>query len=155
MKKLVVMMGALAMTVAAVAAQCEATTLLGAQCKRDAQEGSTLCWQHAKLAGANKIATCQAKTASGELCSRKVEAGAKFCWQHAKDAKTAAAEAGKAAKAKMKAQAKDKADAVKKPVEDAKTAVTAGQCEGTTQAGERCKRKAVAGTKFCAQHAAK
>lgn len=41
MKKLMVMMVvALGMAVAAVAAQCEATTLMGTQCKRQAQENA-------------------------------------------------------------------------------------------------------------------
>lgn len=174
MKKLVMMMVALGMAVAAVAAQCEATTLMGTQCKRQAQEGNALCWQHAKMAGVNKIATCQAKTADGTQCSRKVEGGAKFCWQHAKakaekvaaDATEAVEKPAKKARAKAKKAADEATEAAEKPAkaarakakkvaeaaDDAKAAV-AGRCQAKTADGEQCKRKAVPGKKFCFQHA--
>lgn len=170
MKKLVTMMVAFGMAVAAVAAQCEATTLKGTQCKRQAQEGGKLCWQHAKMSGVKTLGTCQAKTVSGESCTRKVENGATFCWQHAKNVQSAATEAAekpvKATKAKAKKAADETVEVAEKPakatkakakktaeaVDDAKEAV-AGRCQAKTASGEPCKRKAVPGKKFCFQHA--
>lgn len=148
MKKLVTMMVAFGMAVAAVAAQCEATTLKGTQCKRQAQEGGKLCWQHAKMSGVKTLGTCQAKTVSGESCTRKVENGATFCWQHAKNVQSAATEAAEKPVKATKAKAKKTAEAV----DDAKEAV-AGRCQAKTASGEPCKRKAVPGKKFCFQHA--
>ena len=146
MKKIVVMMFVSVMAFVAMAAQCAATTLMGTQCKRSAQEGGKYCWQHAAM---QNLGSCQGKTADGQPCTRKVEGGAKYCWQHAKSAaQTPVKEAHSAAKA---AKAKT-AEKVEKPANEAKEAFAA-QCAAKTADGKQCQHKAQSGSKFCWQHA--
>lgn len=175
MKKMLVMVAVAALAAvsgfsadeADTRATCSAKTLAGTQCKRRAMPGSKFCWQHARMKGvetAEGLAAlndgqCQGTTKSGERCKRKAVEGSKFCPVHAKTAVGEdAKKTVKAGKEKVKAD-KEKAkvgkEKAKKTVEEAEAAVAPGQCEGTTKAGERCKRKAVPGSKFCAQHAAK
>ena len=146
MKKLVVMMFVFAMAFVAMAAQCAATTLMGTQCKRSAQEGGKFCWQHAAM---QNLGTCQGKTADGQPCTRKVEGGAKYCWQHAKSAAQAPV---KEAKATTKAAKSKAAQTVEKPVNEAKETVVT-QCAAKTADGKQCQHKAQPGSKFCWQHA--
>jgi len=62
--------------------QCQATTKAWSQCKRAAQPGQKLCWQHS--AAQSPTGRCQATTKKGTQCSRPAKAGSKFCWQHSK-----------------------------------------------------------------------
>ncbi len=165
------------------AAQCAATTKKGTQCKRQASPGSEFCWQHggttkAERAGngeseapkrARKAAKaeseapaandapaavegqCQATTRRGTQCKRKAVEGGKYCAQHAARLGGGEAEAP-AAKPKRARRAKAEAEA---PAANDAPAVAEGQCQATTKSGAPCKRKAQAGGKYCAQHAAK
>ena len=94
---------------------------------------------------------CQATTRRGTPCKRKAQAGGKYCAQHA--AKMGGGEADAlAAKPKRTRKAKSEAEA---PAANDAPAVAEGQCHATTKSGAPCKRKAQAGGKYCAQHAAK
>ena len=99
MKKMMIMVAACLMAVAAFAAQCAAKTEDGAQCRRQAEENSKYCWQHLK--GASQ---CQALTKDGDKCKRKAQPGKKYCWQHANYKPAAKAEAKKPAAKKCEAK---------------------------------------------------
>lgn len=88
--------------------RCKAITKAGAQCKRNARQGSKYCWQHeeqsvthatttnststvAKTASTTKgeaanVSTertqCTAMTKSGKRCTRKAQPNSSKCWQH-------------------------------------------------------------------------
>ncbi len=85
MKKLMMIIAAVAVAFGAIAAQCTAKTQDGARCKREAVEGTKYCWQHS---GTN-VVRCAATTSDGTQCKRKAEPGRKYCWQHSKSAKKA------------------------------------------------------------------
>ena len=140
MKKVLIMAAAVALSAGSlIAAQCAALTQEGAQCKRNAAEGSKFCWQHARMKGVEQAdhsvtadARCQAKTLEGEQCKRKAVDGSKFCAQHAKGAAAGAVKAkAKSVKAKAKKDADEAVEAAadeatvkpvkaKKPVKAAK-----------------------------------
>lgn len=61
--------------------QCTATTKAGAQCKRNAVDGTKLCTIHTPVQPSER---CQAKTKSGEQCKRRHNQNGKFCTQHQK-----------------------------------------------------------------------
>ncbi|MBO7542904.1 hypothetical protein J6T93_03210 [bacterium] len=148
--------------------QCKATTQKGTQCSRRAQEGSIYCWQHAEKAGEQKKVTqaattrqntetaqqvktpsqvgdgqCAATTQSGERCSRKAKEGSRYCWQHAEKA----GEQTKEAKTSTPQKKTETAQQAKTPSQ-----VGDGQCTAITKSGERCSRKAKAGSDRCWQH---
>ncbi len=183
MKKVLMMAAVCLMAAMTFAAQCAATTKKGTQCKRQASPGSEFCWQHggttkAERAGngeseapkrARKSAKaeseaptandapaavegqCQATTKRGTQCKRKAVEGGKYCAQHAARLGGGEAEAP-AAKPKRARRAKAEAEA---PAANDAPAAAEGQCQATTKSGAPCKRKAQAGGKYCAQHAAK
>lgn len=92
--------------------RCQAITKKGTQCKRNAQAGSSYCWQHQSLESNRSVPSnksggkktelndtdlkskskssevrsiqCQATTKKGKQCSRRAKAGSNYCWQHAR-----------------------------------------------------------------------
>lgn len=118
---------------------CMAQTQDGDRCKRKAAAGSNYCTQHQGGAAKKVYTQCQATTQDGDQCKRKPVEGGKFCAQHEK---SGAKPAAKAEKKEAKAEKKE-----------AKKEAPVTQCQAKTQAGDQCKRKPVAGGKFCAQHA--
>lgn len=162
---------ALALVAAPVASyaqtRCKAITQEGTQCKRNAEANGKYCWQHAKMVAEGKkvdgsgkatapttkakttttkttstasaSTQCAAKTAAGERCKRKAQEGSKYCAQHAKST-------GKATTTKATA-------AEKKETKTTANKAATTQCAAKTASGERCKRKAQEGSKYCAQHA--
>lgn len=92
MKKLMTILAACAVAFTTFAVQCAAKTEDGNPCKREAEQNSKYCWQHAKSVG-----RCQALTQDGDQCKRKAQPGKKYCWQHANYKPAAKAEAKKSA----------------------------------------------------------
>lgn len=87
----------------AMAAQCQAITKKGTQCKRQADISGNYCWQHKTNANnsENDSATgknvapksaptksvsvqCKAVTKKGTRCKRKAESSSNYCWQHSR-----------------------------------------------------------------------
>ena len=166
MKKILLMGMAALMSVAAVAAQCAATTKKGSQCKRQASPGSQYCWQHGGTTKAERDAgqtapspdrrvsnrgqgeqsagatvaggRGQATTKAGTQCKRKADPGSQYCWQHggAKNAQGATRQV----------------DVQSETHSEPPTAGSDGQCTATTKDGTRCKRKAKQGSNRCWQH---
>ena len=183
MKKALMLAAVCLMAAMTFAAQCAATTKKGTQCKRQASPGSEYCWQHGGTTKAQRAANgeseapkrsrkaaqaepeapaandapaavegqCQATTKRGTQCRRKAVEGGKYCAQHAARMSGGEAEAP-AAKPKRARSAKVESEA---PAANDAPAVAEGQCQATTKSGAPCKRKAQAGGKYCAQHAAK
>ena len=114
------------------AAQCAATTKKGTQCKRQASPDSEFCWQHGGTTKAEREANGEGE--APRRTSRRVEREESVDEAPAKRARPARSE-GSAAN-------------------DAPASVE-GQCQATTKHGTQCRRKAVEGGRFCAQHAAK
>ena len=94
---------------------------------------------------------CAATTKAGTQCRRKAVEGGKYCVQHAGKMGGGESEAP-AARPKRARSAKAESEA---PAANDAPAVAEGQCQATTKSGAPCKRKAQAGGKYCAQHAAK
>ena len=183
MKKVLMMAAVCLMAAMTFAAQCAATTKKGTQCKRQASPGSEFCWQHGGTTKAQRAANgeseapkrsrkaaqvepeapaandapaavegqCQATTKRGTQCRRKAVEGGKYCAQHAGKMGGGESEAP-AARPKRTRSAKAESEA---PAANDAPAVAEGQCQATTKSGAPCKRKAQAGGKYCAQHAAK
>ena len=183
MRKVLMMAAVCLMAAMTVAAQCAATTRKGTQCKRPASPGSEYCWQHGGTTKAQRAANgeseaprrsrraaqaepeapaandapaavegqCQATTKRGTQCRRKAVEGGKYCVQHAGKMGGGESEAP-AARPKRARSAKAESEA---PAASDAPAVAEGQCQATTKSGAPCKRKAQAGGKYCAQHAAK
>ena len=160
MKKIIIAIEIVLMTSMVFAAQCLATTKKGTQCKRQAAQGSQYCWQHGgKTKGQQSTAMgsttaapvdasaalggqCKAVTKSGTPCSRKAKPGSVFCWQHADSAVT-----GGGAVVPMTQGKRAHPDSDVRP-----EMVGSGMCQGKTQSGAPCSRKARPGSKFCWQH---
>ena len=120
------------MAAMAFAAQCAATTKKGTQCKRQASPGSEFCWQHGGTTKAERGANGENETP--KRATRRAEREV-----HADEAP-----AKKARPARSENVAANDAPAAAE-----------GQCQATTKKGTQCRRKAVDGGKYCAQHAAK
>lgn len=128
MKKILMMAAVCLMAAATFAAQCAATTKKGTQCKRQASPGSEFCWQHGGTTKADREA--QGGGAAEAPTARPV----------------------KRAKPKKAEAAVEETPAA---VPSADAASAEGRCAAMTKAGTPCKRKAVAGSRFCFQHGAK
>lgn len=141
-----------------VAAQCQATTKKGTQCKRQASPESSYCWQHGGTTKAQRAAgmtsadveksRCKATTKAGTQCKRSAQAGSEYCWQHA-------GQSGNATKSSSAPVAeKASAESAEKKTEEAQSSAMAerSQCTATTKSGKRCSRKAQPGSDKCWQH---
>ena len=98
-------------------------------------------------------AQCAATTKKGTQCKRPASPGSEYCWQHGGTTKAQRAANGESEapkRSRKAAQAEPEAPAAN----DAPAAVE-GQCQATTKRGTQCRRKAVEGGKYCAQHAGK
>ena len=148
MKKMMLMAAVCLMAAMTFAAQCVATTKKGTQCKREASPGSEFCWQHG--------GTTKAERATGETESSPHRKARR---SESDDAESAPAPRRKASRSapeeteavptpRRKTNRNESAEATSEPAAD-------GQCQATTKSGAPCKRKAQAGGKYCAQHAAK
>ena len=148
MKKMMLMAAVCLMAAMTFAAQCVATTKKGTQCKREASPGSEFCWQHG--------GTTKAERATGETESSPPRKARR---SESDDAESAPAPRRKASRSapeeteavptpRRKTNRNESAEATSEPAAD-------GQCQATTRSGTPCKRKAQAGGKYCAQHAAK
>ena len=148
MKKMMLMAAVCLMAAMTFAAQCVATTKKGTQCKREASPGSEFCWQHG--------GTTKAERATGETESSPHRKARR---SESDDAESAPAPRRKASRSapeeteavptpRRKANRNEQVDATSEPVADS-------QCQATTKSGAPCRRKAQAGGKYCAQHAAK
>ena len=148
MKKMMLMTAVCLMAAMTFAAQCVATTKKGTQCKREASPGSEFCWQHG--------GTTKAERATGETESSPHRKARR---SESDDAESAPAPRRKASRSapeeteavptpRRKTNRNEPAEATSEPAAD-------GQCQATTKSGAPCKRKAQAGGKYCAQHAAK
>ena len=135
MKKVLVMAAACLMAAMTFAAQCAATTKKGTQCKRQASPGSEFCWQHGGTTKAER-----AENGESEASKRKAR-------------RTESSEDGNGGHAGRVTLPKG-GESVAPAANDA-PAVAEGQCQATTKRGTQCRRKAVEGGKYCAQHAGK
>ena len=105
------------------------------------------------MAAMTFAAQCAATTKKGTQCKRQASPGSEFCWQHGGTTKAERAANGESeAPRRSRKAAKDESEA---PAASDAPAVAEGQCQATTKSGAPCKRKAQAGGKYCAQHAAK
>ena len=138
MKKALMMVAVCLMAAMAFAAQCAATTKKGMQCKREASPGSEFCWQHGGTTKAEREANGERETP--KRTSRRVE----------REESGEQPDDAPAAKPVRRRPQREEA-----PTANDAPASVEGQCQATTKAGTPCKRKAVAGGKYCAQHAAK
>ena len=144
MKKVLMTAAVCLMAAMTFAAQCAATTKKGTQCKRQASPGSEYCWQHG---GTTKAERGEGRsTPSPERKARPVESG-----ETADEAPAARPVRRRRGEANGQ-DARSPSDAP--AVNDAPAAVE-GQCQATTKRGTQCRRKAVEGGKYCAQHAGK
>ena len=135
MKKVLMMAAVCLMAAMTFAAQCAATTKKGTQCKRQASPGSEFCWQHGGTTKAERAANGES-----EAPKRKAR-------------RTESSEDGNGGHAGRVTLPKG-GESVAPAANDA-PAVAEGQCQATTKSGAPCKRKAQAGGKYCAQHAAR
>jgi len=150
----------------AYSAQCQAITKKGTQCKRQAADGSSFCWQHVGVPSSiavekaqdddasktevsvstktseNKSIRCQAITKKGTQCKRQAEAGSVFCWQHG----------GKSSEIVIDRKSVNDLPKSKTPAVLEPSGKTSTQCQAITKKGTRCKRKAKPGSRFCWQH---
>ena len=138
MKKVLMMVAVCLMAAMAFAAQCAATTKKGTQCKREASPGSEFCWQHGGTTKAEREANGDRETP--KRTSRRVER--EESGEQPDDAPAAK-------------PVRRRPQRVEAPTANDAPASVEGQCQATTKAGTPCKRKAVAGGKYCAQHAAR
>ena len=92
---------------------------------------------------------CQATTKNGAPCGRKASPGSNFCWQHG-GAKAEKPDDGETAAPRRRPRRSDVEAPAPAPGPSAE-----GQCQATTKQGTPCRRKAQAGGRYCAQHAAK
>ena len=126
------------------AAQCAATTKKGTQCKRQASPGSEYCWQHG---GTTKAERGEGRsTPSPERKARSVESG---------ETADEAPAARPVRRRRGEANGQDARSPSDAPAANDAPAPVEGQCQATTKRGTQCRRKAVEGGKYCAQHAAK
>ena len=105
------------------------------------------------MAAMTFAAQCAATTRKGTQCKRPASPGSEYCWQHGGTTKAQRAANGESEapkRSRRAAQAEPEAPAAN----DAPAAVE-GQCQATTKRGTQCRRKAVEGGKYCAQHAGK
>jgi hypothetical protein len=105
------------------------------------------------MAAMTFAAQCAATTKKGTQCKRQASPGSEVCWQHGGTTKAQRAANGESEapkRSRKAAQAEPEAPAAN----DAPAAVE-GQCQATTKRGTQCRRKAVEGGKYCAQHAAR
>ena len=105
------------------------------------------------MAAMTFAAQCAATTRKGTQCKRSASPGSEYCWQHGGTTKAQRAANGESEapkRSRRAAQAEPEAPAAN----DAPAAVE-GQCQATTKRGTQCRRKAVEGGKYCAQHAGK
>ena len=108
------------------------------------------------MAAMTFAAQCAATTKKGTQCKRQASPGSEFCWQHGGTTKAERAENGESeAPKRARKAAKAETEAPTEPAANDAPAVAEGQCQATTRRGTPCKRKAQAGGKYCAQHAAK
>ena len=135
MKKVLMMAAVCLMAAMTFAAQCAATTKKGTQCKRPASPGSEYCWQHGGTTKAQRAANGES-----EAPKRKAR-------------RTESSEEGNGGHAGRVTLPKG-GESVAPAANDAPAAVE-GQCQATTKRGTQCRRKAVEGSKYCAQHAGK
>ena len=138
MKKALMMAAVCLMAAMTFAAQCAATTKKGTQCKRQASPGSEFCWQHGGTTKAERAANGESE--APKRTPRRAE-------RNESGEQTNDAPAAKPVRRRPQREEAPAANDAPKPVE--------GQCAATTKAGTQCRRKAVEGGKYCAQHAAK
>ena len=121
------------------AAQCAATTKKGTQCKRQASPGSEFCWQHGGTTKAERAENGESEAPKrAPRHAERNESG-----EQPTDAP--------AAKPVRRRPQRDEAPAAS----ETPAAPVEGQCQATTRRGTQCRRKAVEGGKYCAQHAAR
>ena len=101
------------------------------------------------MAAAAFAAQCAATTKKGTQCKRQASPGSEFCWQHGGTTKGERGEGRSASRAEPVTPRP-----APQPTVETETA-SESQCAATTKSGAQCKRKAVQGGKYCAQHAAK
>ena len=138
MKKIVMMAAVCLMAAMTFAAQCAATTKKGTQCKRQASPGSEFCWQHGGTTKAERAANGESE--APKRTPRRAE-------RNESGEQTNDAPAAKPVRRRPQREEAPAANDAPAPVE--------GQCQATTKRGTQCKRKAVEGGKYCAQHAAR
>ena len=108
------------------------------------------------MAAMTFAAQCAATTKKGTQCKRQASPGSEFCWQHGGTTKAERAGNGESeAPKRARKSAKAETEAPPEPAANDAPAAVEGQCQATTRRGTPCKRKAQAGGKYCAQHAAK
>ena len=99
------------------------------------------------MAAMTFAAQCAAITKKGTQCKRNASPGSEYCWQHGGTTKAERA-AGQTSPSPNRKVRRAESD-------EAESAPSAnGQCQATTKKGTQCKRRARAGEKYCAQHAA-
>ncbi len=99
------------------------------------------------MAAMTFAAQCAAITKKGTQCKRQASPGSEYCWQHGGTTKAQRAAAGEAAPTSTRRANRGVQSGAVAPVAN-------GQCQAMTKKGTQCKRKAQAGGKYCAQHAA-
>jgi len=138
MKKVLMMAAVCLMAAMTFAAQCAATTKKGTQCKRQASPGSEFCWQHGGTTKAERAANGESE--APKRTPRRAE-------RNESGEQPDDAPAAKPVRRRPQREEAPAANDAPAPVE--------GQCQATTKRGTQCRRKAVEGGKYCAQHAAK
>ena len=141
MKKILsILLMLMCISLGASAARCKATTQKGVQCKNKAKyEGYCKIHYdqiHATQTTIHGKKRCQAATKKGSQCKNNALNGSDFCHVH-KDEHVIY-------------------DGTNKPVENPNKPEVAGssdeQCQGITKQGNRCKLKALEGSKYCHIH---
>lgn len=173
MKKIMMMAAVCLMAAMTFAAQCAAITKKGTQCKRQASPGSEFCWQHG---GTTKAERGEGRNApSPDRKVRREEADedepAPMPRRKVRRPESGEEDAAPAPRRRVRRSESDEPEEpapVAKPnrrrgpkagtgsdVPPSHEAAERGMCQAMTKAGTPCKRKAQAGGRFCAQHAAK
>ena len=106
------------------------------------------------MAAMTFAAQCAATTKKGTQCKRQASPGSEFCWQHGGTTKAERAGNGES-EAPKRARKAAKAESEAPAANNDAPAAVEGQCQATTKRGTQCRRKAVEGGKYCAQHAAR
>ena len=153
MKKALMMAAVCLMAAMTFAAQCAATTKKGTQCKRQASPGSEFCWQHGGTTKAERGEGRNSPSPDRKVRQSESEGDEpaptpkRRVRRSESEEQTSDAPAAKPVRRRPQKTEASAASDAPKPVE--------GQCAATTKAGTQCRRKAVEGGKYCAQHAAR